>query len=277
MKPTAFPRSRSRRGVLLCLADPRVRRRLESALRDRAVVRTAGSPDECQRTLAADEESIGTVIVDAWFDRLATLETLIGRVAAEYPHVGILFLADRTDRATIRAATLAGAHALLLRDVHDQGAALREQLNAATMEAARRATFHLLEPVVPQRLHRFARRCLVDLEEETTLTDIARRLRVTRQTLFNRCIAEGLCGPEELRSWCRMLLAAHVLCWTSWTSEQVSLALGFPSVTALRNGIKRYIGWTASELRSEFGPERVLSAFLRRLVEFENAEQADAI
>lgn len=257
--------------MLACVADGRVRRRIGAALRDRTTVLDVASTNECLKTLVHEGDLIGAVIVGSAFDHPDAVEALIGRIAAQYPHVGIVFLTDRTDRAGIRVATLAGAHALLFRGVHDNGAALREQLNAAIMEAARRATFGMLEPIIPARLHRFARRCLADLDEDTTLTAIARRLRLTRQTLFNRCIAEGFCGPEELRSWCRMLLAAHVLCRTSWTSEQVSLALGFPSVTAFRNGIKRYIGWTATELRSEFGPERVLSAFLRRLVEFEEA------
>ena len=261
------------RAVLACFFDPGARRRAEAALEDRAPLWIAHSRADFESVLARRADSVGSVIVGIGEHDAEGL-SIVGRVAARYSHIAIVVHADRSNRSGIRAATIAGAHAFVFRGASDDGMALREQLNSASMEASRRATFNLLEPGLPARLHRCVRRCLVDLDETTTITSIAERLEVTRQTLFNQCAASAVCGPEELRTWCRMIFVAHVLCWTSWTPEQVAYSLGFPSVTALRNAIKRHVGETASELRVGLGPARVLTAFLRRLTEV--AEETSA-
>ena len=260
-------RKAPQRAVLACFLDPRARRRAEAALMDRAPLWIVASRGEFESLLARRADMVGAVIIGIG-DHDAEGVSAIGRVASRYSHIAIVVHADRLNRSGVRAATIAGAHAFVFRGANDDGATLREQLNLAAMEASRRATFNLLEPILPARLHRFVRHCLVDLDEATTIGSIAERLGVTRQTLFNQCAASAVCGPEELRAWCRMVFVAHVLCWTSWTPEHVAYSLGFPSVTALRNAIKRHVGETATELRAVgYGPARVLTVFLRRLTE----------
>jgi AraC-like DNA-binding protein len=68
----------------------------------------------------------------------------------------------------------------------------------------------------------------------------AAALGVTRKTLVNRFAREGLIPPREILAWCRLLHAAYLLDDSGRSLEQVGLAIGCGSGTALRNLFVRH-------------------------------------
>jgi len=67
-------------------------------------------------------------------------------------------------------------------------------------------------------------------------------------------------APSILITWCRLIIAAHLLEMRGDSVERVALALDYPSATALRNTLRRYCGCRPADLRSG-GMESLVAAF----------------
>jgi AraC-like DNA-binding protein len=92
-------------------------------------------------------------------------------------------------------------------------------------------------------------------DKALSVTQLALAVGVDRRTLVNRLRAAGLPGPETVISWCRLLLAAHLLEDSGRSVERIALLLGFGSGVALRNMFRRHLGIAPSALRDEGGFE----------------------
>jgi AraC-like DNA-binding protein len=99
----------------------------------------------------------------------------------------------------------------------------------------------------------------------TDVRALADALGVHRKTVFNRCAQAGFLAPAEMLLWARLCLAGYLLETTGHTVESMSLDLGYPSPTALRNTMKRYTGLRPTAVRSGGGLALVIARLGARL------------
>jgi len=107
--------------------------------------------------------------------------------------------------------------------------------------------------------------CLTFGRRAITVAAAATALGVHRKTLVNLCARSKLPPPAMLVGWCRLFLVAALLERKSYTVERIAHELDYPSSTALRNTIRRYVGVTATEARDRGGLQFVLDHFARQI------------
>ena len=160
----------------------------------------------------------------------------------------------------IRGLVMAGVHELLFKDIDDDGVALREILDSAQRVSVGDIVASALEEVLPERLWPFVRRVATHPRECQRVHDVAQALGYNRKTLVNRCTQSMLPPPHELLAWCRIAVVGHLLGTTAQSVESITHQLDFPSDTALRNLVKRYVGLRATEIRERGGLRCVIQA-----------------
>jgi len=167
--------------------------------------------------------------------------------------------------ASIGALAAAGIHQFLFADINDRGCMLRAILNSARHQCVTELVTSALRKVLSPVLQPIVEAALTRPEVVTDVSSLAEALGVHRKTIFNRCGRWGNLGPQELLTWIRLALVAYLLESTACTVEGISLQLGYPSPTALRNTIKRHVGLRATEIRREGGLQLVLDRFRNRI------------
>jgi transcriptional regulator GlxA family with amidase domain len=121
-----------------------------------------------------------------------------------------------------------------------------------------------LRPVLDPRIAPFVRYCLLNADRKLTVDGVAVALAVHRRTLVNRCNGTPL-TPENVISWCRIVIASKLLDDVGRPIEKIALELDFPSANTLRNMLQHYVGLSPTELRSRGASRTVLAAFVRAL------------
>jgi AraC-like DNA-binding protein len=105
----------------------------------------------------------------------------------------------------------------------------------------------LLDPVLAPCMKLALRLAFRPLDVER----IARELGVTRKTLWQRCHGSNAPSPRELLGWCRVLAVAFALEDLGRSVDSIADELEFPSPSAMRNMVQRYLGLTPSQLRAK--------------------------
>lgn len=167
--------------------------------------------------------------------------------------------------ASIGALAAAGIHQFVFADVNDRGCMLRAILHSARQQCVAELVTSTLRPLISPELLPMVEAALTRPEVVTDVTTLAAALGVHRKTIFNRCARAGRLRPQELLIWIRLALVAFLLESTACTVEDISLQLGYPSPTALRNTIKRHVGLRATEIRTRGGLEFVLKRLRDRI------------
>jgi AraC-like DNA-binding protein len=165
----------------------------------------------------------------------------------------------------IRSLAAAGVHQFVFEGDDDAGAAFRLVLEAAKRECAADCVMRRLAPVIPQALHRMTEAILTGPAAVTSIQALANELGVHRKTIFNRCSAAACISPAELLAWSRLALVGYLLETTGCTVERIAGELAYPSVTALRNSIRRYTGLSATAIRAGAGLSVIVDAIGRRI------------
>jgi AraC-like DNA-binding protein len=155
---------------------------------------------------------------------------------------------------------------LLFHGIDDSGTALRDVLAMARQASVGEVVASALTPLVPERVWPFVRHVTAHPAESQRVAGVARALGHHRKTLVNHCAQAGLPSPQELLAWCRLAVIGHLLGTSKCTIEAISQQLDFPSDTALRNLVKRYVGMKASEVRAGGGLPVVVAAFERAVI-----------
>jgi AraC-like DNA-binding protein len=156
--------------------------------------------------------------------------------------------------------SLAGVHDFVQFDVDDEPSLLRARLMRARTLSIGDWAYTELRPVLDQRIEAFVRYCLLNADHRMTVDDVAVALAVNRRTLVNRCDGTSL-TPENVISWCRILIASRLLDDVGRPIEKIALELDFPSANTLRNMLQHYVGLSPTELRSRGASRTVLAAF----------------
>ncbi|MEP6730052.1 MAG: helix-turn-helix domain-containing protein [bacterium] len=165
----------------------------------------------------------------------------------------------------IRALAVAGVHELLFHGIDDSCAALRAVLGSATQTNVGELVAAELLPLVPEKLWPFVRQVTSHPVESQRVTHVALALGHHRKTLVNHCAQAHLPPPQELLAWCRLAVIGYLLGTTSQTVDSIAMQLDFPSDTALRNLVKRYLGRPATEVRECGGLRLVVDTFSRAI------------
>jgi len=192
---------------------------------------------------------------------------VVREMVAERPRVAIVAYcrAGAQYSTDIRALAAAGVHQFVFAGIDDAGVAFRAVLDAARHQCAAEWVMCRLAPIVPATLHPMMEVALAKPETITTVAALASALGVVRGTVFNRCAHAWSVPPEEFLMWVRLALVAHFAETTGCTIETIAIQMAYPSVTALRNMMKRYTGLTTTEIRASGGLCSVVDALAGRL------------
>jgi AraC-like DNA-binding protein len=143
----------------------------------------------------------------------------------------------------------------------DERNALRLALHAAEQASAADFVLDALRPDAPPIVRPLLELYLRGAEGAVPVIEAAKQLGVHRKTLRNRMQVAGYPAPAELRTWCRLFLAARLLDEVGRTVESVADQLEFPSSSALRNLLKRRTGLAPYALRDAGGLRYLLDEF----------------
>jgi AraC-like DNA-binding protein len=249
--------------VLMWIDDPADRARLMDGLRHHAAVAFVSSAPDLFARMQSSVDAPAFVILPARDERGAPIERVIRNVAAEWPRVTLVvrWIAGTVALVDLRSMTAAGAHGFLVQQYYDR-ATLRALLGKAWQAHAAEQVMRELERVFPPDLHPVLEAVLENPAEVTTIQALADALAIHRRTLFNRCERAASMHPTDVLGWARIALVAYHLENTGCTVERIAMDLGYPSVATLRNTLKRYTGFRATDLRSH-GPLTTALGVLR--------------
>jgi AraC-like DNA-binding protein len=264
---TARPWSEPLPLVFGCVALPIRRRKVESSLRDAAVVRWFSSFVDLREALETEIERVVVALVDIEDPTGASAHGFARMLGASNPGMGIV--AYRSLRANSDAEICllgaAGVHDILVEGLTDEGYIARSIILDACRRGAAERVMQELDKVLPERLHPFAD-AIVRNPSKGSIGKIARHMNVHRQTPNMWCKKERYLRPEELLVWCRLLLVAAMLELTSRTLDSLAIELEYASATSLRNQLKNYTGMTATQIRAS-GLRSVVGIFLGRVAQ----------
>lgn len=216
---------------------------------------------------AVRSESVRVLVCSARDANGASTESLISLVAREYATVGMIGVLPRAplDSDALIRLVRAGTHSVLVTDgavtLLDARRVLMEALVRSGVSGSR---MHLLAQI-PASARPVLEYGLRYAQEPLRVASVARALNVNRKTLYWWCTEAGIMAPQRIFAWCRLLAAAALLEDVGRPVDHVALELDFPSGTALRNSVRRYMGVSASELRRVGATRAVIERFRMEL------------
>jgi AraC-like DNA-binding protein len=283
---TAPPGSDAPPLVFGCVASEARRRKLESSLRDAAVLRWFNSFVDVREALETEIRHVAVAVVDMEDPTGASAHGFAQTMSRSYPGVGLVVYRDERgpeSKADVCMLGAAGVHDILFEGLTDEGYIARSIILDASRRGAAEMVMHELRSVLPERLLPVAD-AVVRNPAKSSVVRVAQHLNVHRQTPNQWCKKERHLRPEELVVWCRLLLVSAVLELTSRTLESIAVELDYASATALRNQLKNYTGLTSTQIRKG-GLSTVINVFLGRVAQrqagfggiIDGPEQSDVI
>jgi AraC-like DNA-binding protein len=265
----ASPSRKSLREVAALIVDRSYRARLTGALRPVAVLRFVQAIGEMQALLrdhSGEVSAVFTEAVDADGTHVSSALAEWRRLAPRAALIGFCRRPEVSPQDAVELAR-AGVHELVFSGVDDVGIALRNVLLSAEQSSAAERALAALRPLFASEVIPLIQHCLVYGKRPLRVEEVSRALGVHRKTLVNWCARAGLPAPERVIGWCRLCLVGALLEDTGYTVERIASLLDYASSTALRNTVQRYLGITATELRSRGGLAYVVSQFASRASE----------
>jgi AraC-like DNA-binding protein len=259
--------------VLALVVDECEQTRIREAARGYYRIVCARTVGEFRNYLGRNPAAVwGALVepVDAEGTSTVPLLTQLREMLPRAPLVGYCRLEAGSSRDLVALAR-AGVHDVVFRGFSNCRAALRAALVASEHAVVvSRVLAHL-----PTNINRNVR----SLIEYGVLhgralvgpAQVAAALGLHRRSLVNRCQRAGFPPPAQVLTWCRLFAVAGMLEQPACTIDYVAATFGFSSGTGLRNLIRRHLGVTGTELRSQGGLDFVLGRFLS-LCELRNSE-----
>jgi AraC-like DNA-binding protein len=194
-------------------------------------------------------------------------QQIVREIIERWPRAAVVVYCEprREVIPNVGALAAAGAHQFLFFGVNDSGATLRAVLNAARHQCAAEGVMTLFRPLVPTKLHPMIEAALGHPATVTDVRALADAIGVHRRTLFYRCERLRFLNPTEILAWTRLALVGYLLENTGATVESIAMETGYPSPTSLRNTVKRYTGFRATEIRKSGGVRLVIALLARRI------------
>lgn len=248
--------------VIVCVRGRTANARLRDVLPASTVMRSARTVTELDGMLRNAGDRLRMVIVSPRDDQDAPLAPLVRELRLRRPRVAIVGYcrASHEHSQDIIALAAAGIHEIVFLDVTDWGNVLAQTFSRAAQSCGASQAFERLASAVPEPLRPLIEYCLYFPHLATSVPRVATALGVHRKTLVNYTSRHGVPAPSILITWCRLIIAAHLLETRGGAVERVALALEYPSATALRNTLRRYSGRRPGDLRSR-GMDQLIDQF----------------
>ncbi len=236
------------------------RTRLEAAVHGAHTVRFCD--DWVTLTRACESEPVHLAVFDLYaaghtsFDQVRLLHLRFPRVAL----LGYVALEARHARDMFDLARC-GVDDLVVADVDDNPTSLRAHVD----KAEARSAAAVVRPAVgglPTLVRDAVLAAVARAHERLTAETLSRRLTTTRRELTEALAGAGLPPPNQLLTWGRLIVAAHLLEETEQSAEGVAGILDFASPNAFRSACRRYLGATPHEVRARGGAAHVASLLL---------------
>jgi AraC-like DNA-binding protein len=162
----------------------------------------------------------------------------------------------------LMVAARAGVSALALRGLDDVGLMLDEVLVEAEGACVADDVERTLAGRLPALVCEALDFCIRRARELPDVAQVAAALRLPRRTLGHRLMRLGVPPAASLISWGRLFMAAELLMDQARSVDDVALALGFASGSALRGMLRRYAGVTPRALRELGGAAHLRALFV---------------
>jgi len=227
------------------------RARLEAAVRGAHTVHMCD--DWVMLTRACESEPVHLAVFDLYADGRTNFDQ-VRLLRLRFPRVALLgYVALRADRAReMFDLARCGVDDLVVVDVDDNPTALRAHVD----KAEARSAAAIVRPAVgalPMVVRDAVLTVVTRAHERLTAETLARRLATSRRDLTLALAAARLPPPNQLLTWGRLIVAAHLLEESERSAEGVSGILDFASPGAFRNACRRYLGATPLEVRARGG------------------------
>jgi AraC-like DNA-binding protein len=248
--------------------------RLRAAIRDRHRVIACDSWPALA-TLCS-EQPVRVVVVDLFSGGRPRLES-VRRLKYRFPRLTVIgyvtFTADRAH--DVFEAGRSGVDALVIADRDDSTRSLLNvvgQAEAHSLGAVVRRSLDAIDPSVREAVLLAVTRA----HERVSPEQLADLLALHRRTLGKRLNAAGFPPPQRLITWGRIIVAAHMLEDARRSANAVAVALDFPSGSAFRNTLQRYLHATPEKIRSRGGAAYAVRALLRTVRDAQHARGGKA-
>lgn len=93
---------------------------------------------------------------------------------------------------------------------------------------------------------------------------LAKQLRTPRRTVAHRLATAGFPPLQQLVSWGRLIVAAHLLDDGNRSADAVAATLDYPSGSAFRNACRRYLNMSPHQIRKAGGADFVIERFFQQ-------------
>lgn len=154
-----------------------------------------------------------------------------------------------------------GVRDMVTRDHDDDRPGLHAAIAQSLAHGVATATLAALEDVIPTRLAPVVHYLLSNAHQPLALEELARAHHRHPKTLREQLQKNRLPPPGKLIVWMRLIHAGHLLEDRSRSLENVVRTLDFPSSSALRNQMHRYVGISPGDLAN--APEGGMKVLLR--------------
>jgi AraC-like DNA-binding protein len=251
--------------VVVLLRSESARRRVEAAFGRTACV--VGCSTIRQARAALGERLVTAILLEAHDAEGVPTGALVQDVVRLFPRTALLACVPRSGSLSQESLALvrSGVHDVLLAEDLDLAFVVRRVVNASRLRCLADALWPQLAPLLDEVLAPFLRYALEHAATPLDVRAVAAALGAHRKTLWERCRAHGVPGPRELLSWCRLLAAAYSLDDQGRTIDSIAHELDFPSPSALRNLMQRYLRLTPNECRARGGSSYAVRCLAERL------------
>jgi AraC-like DNA-binding protein len=238
------------------------------ALRARSAFRGRASIDHAPTSRAAREilrrQSLYAMLVEPVDQSALVLDVFVSESRRHFPRTPIIVCVSSRRSMSSEALALvrSGANDLIGIDELELPHTARRVIEAARLGCLGDVIWPSIEPLVDPILAPCMRLALRLAFRPLDVERIARDLGVTRKTLWQRCQNKHALSPRELLGWCRVLAVAFALEDLGRSVDSIAVELEFPSPSAMRNLLQRYVGLTATELRSHGASAFVVAKLL---------------
>jgi AraC-like DNA-binding protein len=250
-------------GLIAALVPaPGCRARLESAVHSAHTVRIC--EDWVVLTRACESEPVHLAVFDLYADGRTNFDR-VRLLRLRFPRVALLAYVSLQAEQAREMFDLArcGVDDLVVAGIDDDPVSLRTHID----KAEARSAAAIVRPAVgqfPMVVRDAVLAAVTRAHERLTAETLARRLGVSRSDLTHALATAELPPPNQLITWGRLIVAAHLLEESDRSAEGVAGILDFASPGAFRNACRRYLGATPHEVRERGGPAYVTELLLSR-------------
>lgn len=183
------------------------------------------------------------VIVDILSASPEEVIEAVAQVRGTMPGLPVLAYCERSRDgvAALGSVLHIGIDAVLLEDVRNSS----ERSGDLLEEARGQSIYFALRDRIgsgPIPALRLVRYCLMHPSAARSVSSCATALHASRRTVYEWCVSSGFPGPEEVIGFCRLLRAAQIIEHERTPAGVVARRLGYPSPSAMRNQLRRYMG-----------------------------------